>query len=215
MKVPHTMSFKFDWIDGLLTSIYFMIGIFLSHDYPYTIKYLPTAVIILYIIRRYVFQTSSLAPSKTELIWRLSSLLGLILTTGSIVCFIIAWAFIKDTQDVPDFRLEAEKRENQIQSSFRSLNDEQDIVVVAPYAIAEEIPEILKQRELGQQNKPGLSGRREQRIVRRARQLEKKFKAKNARRYDEGIKILKWAITLCLTGCILLRLRYPLRSLNN
>ena len=75
-----TMNLNFDWLDGILSALSFVGGLYLFGDVSWFVDCLPTMWLVIYSVRRLILKSSIPSHPKSGIIWRLSSIFGLLLT---------------------------------------------------------------------------------------------------------------------------------------
>lgn len=201
------MKLHFDWIDGILIGISFTGGLYLFADSSWFTEHLPAFWLIMYAGRRILFKPRPLPPPKVGIIWRLSSIFGLLLIFVSITLFLMSWHTLKTSKEpMPNFRPEVEKLEQQVQSSLSGISDILNAIKIPKNATEAEI-----KRRQEEKNKQRLQ-QREQRLLSRIHKREQKFIQRKEKRYNDGLYLLLWSILMCGFGSFFIRIRYPLSS---
>ena len=199
-----------DWIDGVLISGMFGLGIGISGFIPGLESMASTIAIIgVFLapaVRRFIIGPSKYQHPKEGILYSISSLLGLLLMFFSMAMFWLASvAFQHSFEPRPNFRAEAEQIQKELREEYPGLYD--DIGVLVPAGTPVEEIEALEKAEA------------EKTEQRRKSELEADIKEREASyienikgRRQDGLNMSMYALLVCAMGSLLLRIRYPWRQ---
>ncbi len=196
-----------DWVDGVLISGMFGLGIgissFISGLESLSSTIAIGGVFLAPAVRRYVLGPPKYGTPKEGLLYSLSSLFGLLLMFFSMAMFWLASiAFQHSFEPRPNFRLEAQQAEIEMREKYGDLDI--NIGVLVPAGTSPEEIEALEKAEAEKEEQ------------RRKAELEANIKEREARyiehikgRRQDGVNMSMYALLVCALGSLLLRIRYP------
>ena len=196
-----------DWVDGVLISGMFGLGIGISSFIP-GLESMSSAIAIGGVflapaVRRYFLGPPKYKNPKEGLLYSLSSLFGLLLMFFSMAMFWLASiAFEHSFEPRPNFRFEAEQAEREMREKYGDLDI--NIGVLVPAGTSAEEIEALEKAEAEKEEQ------------KRKADLEADIKDREARyienikgRRQDGLNMSMYALLICAMGSLLLRIRYP------
>ena len=196
-----------DWIDGVLISGMFVLGIGISSFVP-GLEELSSAIAMGGIVfapamRRYLFGPPKYEHPKEGILYSISSLLGLLLMFFSMAMFWLASiAFEHSFEPRPNFRFEAKQFQKELREEYPGLDI--DIGVLVPVGTSAEEIEALQKAEAEEDER-----KRKAELEADIKDRERRYKENIKGRRKDGLNMSMYALLVCAMGSLLLRIRYP------
>ena len=194
-----------DWIDGVLISGMFVLGISISTFIPGLEHFADNIAIVgvfgAPLVRRYFFGPPKYQHPKEGFVYSLSSLLGLFLMFLSMGLFWLASIAIQHSlEPEPNFRAEVEASDRK----WREAIDDIDIGMPIPVGTPQEEIDRLEKEQDEKAEQERLES-----IEVQIKEEQQRFRKDKAERQNDGIQLSLYALLVCAFGGILLRIRYP------
>ena len=205
---------RLDWIDAILIALGFAVGIEFAILFPNLMVFGSeisiAGVFLVPMLRRAIWGPPKVGEPKEGAIWKFLSMLGLLTVFFSIPVFGSGIVAIQQSKEpMPDFRSEVQEEESEWAKRFQDLDSFLNGVVVPAGTPQEEIDRLTAEKKAQQEKERKLV------IEGRIQKREQDFLYQQEERLQEGINVFLWGLGICIIGAILLRLRYPLHTVQH
>ena len=201
---------QMDWLDGLLIALFFGGGIALSSFFPnwsaLAIDISTGGVFFAPVLRRFVLGPPQLPPPREGVLWRIISILGLLMIFFSLPVFIASGMRFKESlEPMPDVRIEIQTRNAQLNSDLKDINSLLDAVVVPVGTPQEEIDRLQAEKKAAREQQE------RERVEEEVARAQTEFIRRQKESYNTGLETLLVGLLICGFGSLLLRIRYPFK----